>query len=74
MPAGDYCIHIYVQEGSSFELEKEEMVDPLIEITCCGKKKFTKSLEKIPTKSKRSCYWREHIFFEPKHLVSSLYI
>lgn len=50
----------------NFTLNRDT-VDPLIEITCLDKKKFTSSKNDIgPT---GVVHWGEHIFFEPKKLV-----
>ena len=43
-------------------------MDPIIEITCLDKKKFTTSKNDIgPT---GVVHWGEHLFFEPKKLVN----
>ncbi len=46
-----------------------DTVDPIIEINCLEKKKFTTSKKDIgPT---GIVHWGEHIFFEPKKLVKN---
>jgi hypothetical protein len=71
MKSGDYMIHVYVQQAHSFKLDGSKTVNPLVEITCCDETKYTSSREDIPIDSKNPVMWREHIFFEPKSMVSS---
>ena len=42
-------------------------MDPIIEVTVLGKKKYTTSKEKVTRLQKVN--WSEHLFYEPKKLV-----
>jgi hypothetical protein len=66
MKGGDYLIHVFVQEGHSFKLDGSQTVNPIIEVSCCDKSKYTNAMTDIPCNSKRLVKWKEHIFFEPK--------
>ncbi len=43
-------------------------VDPIIEISCMNEKKFTSAKDNIGALA--IIHWNEHIFFEPKNVVS----
>jgi len=42
MKRGDYMIHVYVQSGKQFK-SHNDTISPMIEINCCGKKKYSSS-------------------------------
>ena len=44
-----------------------EIVNPIIEITCCDKKKYSATKKDIGPTS--TVTWAEHLFFEPKNMV-----
>jgi hypothetical protein len=46
-----------------------ETVDPIIEISCMNEKKFTTAKDDIGAAG--VVQWNEHIFFEPRNVVSS---
>jgi hypothetical protein len=41
MKRGDYMIHILVQEAKNLTIAAGETVDPMVEISCLGVKKYT---------------------------------
>ena len=72
MKSGDYTIHIYIQEGTQFKLEGCDTVNPIVEISCCGKTEYSKCLKDVACDSDAFVCWSEHVFFEPKQMVSCL--
>jgi hypothetical protein len=46
-------------------------VDPLIEITILNEKKFTTAKDDVGASGLVS--WNEHLFFEPKNVVSAIF-
>ena len=59
-------IHLLIHEARNLKMEKADTVDPIIEVSCFDKKKFTTCKDDIGYNS--SVIWSEHIFFEPKNL------
>jgi hypothetical protein len=49
-----------------------ETIDPIIEIQCMNEKKFTTAKDDIGAAGVVS--WQEHIFFEPRNVVSIIII
>lgn len=47
-------------------------MNPIIEITCVDKKKYSATKKDIGPTSTVS--WDEHIFFEPKNMVKSQFV
>lgn len=45
-----------------------ETVDPIVEVSCMNEKKFTTAKDDIGAAGVVS--WQEHIFFEPRNVVS----
>lgn len=45
-------------------------IDPMIEVTCLGSKKYTSAKDDIGATGTTT--WNEHLFFEPKNLVRYL--
>ena len=45
-----------------------ETVDPIIEVSCMNEKKYTTAKDDIGAAGVVS--WQEHIFFEPRNVVS----
>ena len=45
-----------------------ETVDPIVEVTCMNEKKYTTAKDDIGAAGVVS--WQEHIFFEPRNVVS----
>ena len=56
-----------------FNVLGNDTCNPFIEITCCDKIKFTTSREKVSCNSKNIVSWHEHLFIEPKNIVSIKY-
>lgn len=44
-------------------------VDPLVEVQCMNVKKYTTAKDDISATG--LCVWNEHLFFEPKNVVSN---
>jgi len=42
------------------------VIDPIVEVSCLGERKFTKALDDINNVG--IAVWNEHIFFEPKNV------
>jgi hypothetical protein len=49
--------------------EKQDVVDPIFEVKVIEEKKFTSAKDDISNAG--VCTWNEHLFFEPKNLVSN---
>lgn len=45
-------------------------VDPLITVETCGVKKYSASKSGIACGSAAMAHWKEHLFFEPRNIVS----
>ena len=66
MRRGDYMIHVYVEKGKEFRLSSEDTVDPMIEISCLGGKKYTTAKDDIGQIAEVS--WFEHVFLESRNV------
>lgn len=66
MKRGDYMIHIYVEQAKELKVDAENTIDPIVQITCLGEKKYTTALNDINNTG--VALWNEHIFFEPKNV------
>ena len=66
MKRGDYMIHVYVESAKNLDVPEGDVVDPIVEITCLGERKFTKALDDLNNTS--VAIWNEHVFFEPKNV------
>jgi hypothetical protein len=73
MKTGDYIIHVYVQEGKMFKVEGSDTCNPFVEISSCNKTKYTSNRKDVPCNSKSLISWREHLFIEPKAMVSFVF-
>ena len=60
-------IHLLIHEARNLKMEKIDTVDPIVEVSCFDRKKFTTCKEDIGYNT--SVIWSEHIFFEPKNLT-----
>jgi hypothetical protein len=65
---GDYLIHLLVHEARNLKVIGEDTVDPIIEVNCLKKRKFTTAKNDVGYNS--AVIWGEHIFFEPTNLTS----
>lgn len=63
---GDYLIHILIHEARNLKCGDEDTVDPIIEVTSLGKKKWTTCKDDVGFNA--IVNWSEHIFFEPRGL------
>lgn len=41
MKRGDYMIHILVESAKNLLVEAGDTVDPMVEVTCLGQRKYT---------------------------------
>lgn len=68
MRAGDYTIHVYVQQAKQIKLgSSNQTIDPLVEVTCLGKKQYTQVKNDVGPA--QIVNWSEHLFFEFNALV-----
>lgn len=66
LKSGDYQIHFYLEEARALlPKNADNTVDPIVNITVFGKKKYTKKLNDIGSTS--GIYWGEHFFWTAKH-------
>ena len=82
MKSGDYMIHvsdqhtlliltqIFIEQAKQLKVPEGATVDPIIQIDVLNEKKFTTAKDDIGASSLIN--WNEHIFFEPKNVVSYL--
>ena len=68
MKRGDYMIHVYVEQAKNMKMDADYTVDPIVECTCLGERKFTTAKDDINNTG--IAVWNEHIFFEPKNCES----
>ena len=47
MKRGDYRIHVFIEKTKDLKVPKDSTVDPIIEISCLGLKKYSSSKTKI---------------------------
>ena len=66
MKRGDYMIHVMVEQAKALKVPDGDVIDPIVEISCLGERKFTKALNDINNTG--IAVWNEHIFFEPKNV------
>ena len=66
MKRGDYMIHVYIEQCKNLKVDAGDTVDPMVEITCLGEKKYTSAQKGIDNVS--PALWNEHVFFEPKNV------
>ena len=66
MKRGDYMIHVMIETAKNLDIPEGEVVDPIVEVTCLGERKFTKALDDINNVG--LAIYNEHLFFEPKNV------
>ena len=66
MKRGDYMIHVMVEQAKNLKVPDGDVIDPIVEVSCLGERKFTKALDDINNTG--IAIWNEHIFFEPKNV------
>ena len=69
MKRGDYMIHVFVESARQLKCSDGNTTDPLIEVTVMKDKKYSTAKDDIG--STGLCTWNEHLFFEPKNVVSN---
>ena len=63
---------MFVETAKQLKLAEGQTVDPLVEITVLGEKKFTTAKDDIGAAGVVT--WQEHLFFEPKNLVRIIFL
>ena len=66
MKRGDYMIHVMIEQAKNLKVPDGDVIDPIVEVSCLGERKFTKALDDINNTG--IAVWNEHIFFEPKNV------
>ena len=66
MKRGDYMIHVLIEQAKNLKVPDGEVIDPIVECTCLGERKFSTALDDINNTG--IAVWNEHIFFEPKNV------
>lgn len=69
MKRGDYMIHVMVEQAKNLKVPDGDVIDPIVEVSCLGERKFTKALDDINNTG--IAIWNEHIFFEPKNVEAA---
>ena len=69
MKRGDYMIHVMIEQAKNLKVPDGEVIDPIVEVSCLGERKFTKALDDINNTG--IAVWNEHIFFEPKNVEAA---
>ena len=65
MKRGDYMIHVLIEKAKEMKsYNPKDTVDPLVEVSCMGYKKYTTSKKNISQVG--SVTWNEHLFLEPR--------
>jgi len=62
-------IHILVEQAKNLLIDAGATVDPIVEISCLGQKKYTTAQEGIDNTT--TAIWEEHIFFETKNMEAA---
>lgn len=65
MKRGDYMIHILLEKAKDMDGESDT-IDPLIEISCLGEKKYSQVKKDIGRLGEVT--YNEHIFMEPRNV------
>ena len=47
-----------------------DTVNPMVTVETCGEKKYTAAKSDVPCGSTAMNHWKEHLFFEPRNIVS----
>lgn len=69
MKRGDYMIHVMIEQAKNLKVPDGDVIDPLVEVSCLGERKFTKALDDINNVG--IAVWNEHLFFEPKNVEAA---
>jgi hypothetical protein len=60
---------VFIEHACQFKTQPGQTIDPLVEVEVLGKKKYTAVKNGIGG-ANALCLWNEHIFFEPRNVVS----
>ena len=67
MKRGDYMIHVFVERAKEMKGQyTDDTVDPMVEVSCMGIKKYTTSKKNISQLVEVT--WNEHLFLEMKNV------
>jgi len=66
MRRGDYMLHVFIERTKELAYEREDTVNPIIEVQCFGKRKYSSAKKNISRLADE--LWGEHIFIEAKNL------
>ena len=47
MKRGDYMIHVMAEQAKNLKVPDGDVIDPIVEVSCLGERKFTKALDDI---------------------------
>ena len=64
----NHQIKVFIEQARQLKVPEGNTVDPLIEVSVLNEKKFTTAKDDIGGSAVVS--WNEHLFFEPKNVVS----
>lgn len=62
-------LKVFIEQAKQLKVPEGGTVDPIIEIEVLSEKKFTTAKDNIGAVGVIN--WNEHIFFEPKNVVSN---
>ena len=66
MKRGDYMIHIFIEKAKEIKVPANTTVDPIIEVSCLGQKKYSSAKDDIGGLGE--VVWSEHLFLEPHNV------
>jgi hypothetical protein len=61
-------LKVFIEQAKNIKVEDGATVSPLFEVAVLNEKKYTSAKDKLTGTSVPS--WNEHLFFEPKNVVS----
>jgi len=62
-------MQVFIEQARQLKVPEGNTVDPLIEVSVLNEKKFTTTKDDVGASGTIS--WNEHLFFEPKNVVSA---
>jgi len=67
MKRGDYAVHVFLEEARNLSAkEEDDTVDPIVNISVFGKKKYTKAKDDVGGSA--AIYWGQHFFWTALNL------
>jgi len=60
-------LQVFIEKAKQMKVPEGTVVDPMVEVTCMGVRKFTSANDDLGPTSIAT--WNEHLFFEPKNVV-----